>query len=315
MPTEAKQATVAELTALFAAAPTTIVTDYRGLTVSEIGAVRRALRERGVTYRVVKNRLARIAAQQAGIGELAELLDGPSAIAVGEADEAALAKALIEAVRPYKTVEVRGALIRGQRVDRSAVDTLATLPSRDVLLAQLAGAMSAPMSMMVGLLAAPLRGLGGGLQQLLEQRGPETAEPAAAAEAATPAAATAAAATTEAAPEAAPAEGGPVAAAAAQAEPAEAPAAEAETPAAETESPAAEAEAPAAEAESPAAEADATTPAVEAATPDPEASTPEAEASTPEASGADTPGTSDTDTTEAETPTDPAAAADRPANG
>jgi large subunit ribosomal protein L10 len=170
MPTEAKRAMVAELTELLGSSQTTIVTDYRGLTVAEIGLVRRALREQGVTYRVVKNRLARIAAKEAGSAELSELFEGPSAIALGPLEEAALAKALLDAVRPYRTVEIRGAMLRGQRIDAASVTRLASLPSREVLLAQLAGAIAAPLSSMAGLLTAPLRSLGGGLQQLVAQR-------------------------------------------------------------------------------------------------------------------------------------------------
>jgi large subunit ribosomal protein L10 len=181
MPTEAKREMVAELTQLFSGSQATIVTDYRGLTVAEIGAVRRNLREQGVTYRVVKNRLARIAAQEAGSAELAELLEGPSAIAVGPGDEAALAKALLDAVRPYRVVEIRGAMLGGRRVDAAGVTRLASLPSREVLLAQLAGAMASPLSSLAGLLAAPLRNLAGGLQQVADrkQASPEAAtEPA-----------------------------------------------------------------------------------------------------------------------------------------
>ena len=76
MPTEAKQATVAELKDELSKANATIVADYRGLTVSDITAVRRSLRGEGITYRIVKNRLAKIAAQEAGNDELSELLDG-----------------------------------------------------------------------------------------------------------------------------------------------------------------------------------------------------------------------------------------------
>jgi len=170
MPTEAKRAMVAELAEVFASSRSSIVADYRGLTVSEIGLVRGALREQGVSYRVVKNRLARIAAREAGIEELGELLEGPSAVALGPEDEALLAKTFLDAIRPYKTVTVRGAVIRGRRIDAETVTRLAALPSREILLAQLAGAMASPMSTMAGLLNAPLRNLASGLQQLADQR-------------------------------------------------------------------------------------------------------------------------------------------------
>jgi large subunit ribosomal protein L10 len=171
MPTDAKRATVADLTTLFQASPSSIVADYRGLTVSEIGAVRRSLREKGIQYHVVKNRLAKIAAEQAGVAELSLLLQGPTAIAVGIDDESQLAKAFLDAVRPYKVVVVRGGVIRGRRIDAGDVTRLAELPSREVLLAQLAGAIASPLGTMAGLLSAPIRNLGSGLAQLAEQRG------------------------------------------------------------------------------------------------------------------------------------------------
>jgi len=171
MPTEAKRATVAQLKDELSRAKATIVADYRGLTVSDISAVRRSLRGEGITYRVVKNRLAKIAAQEAGTGELNELLTGPSAIAMGSGDEVALARTFLDAIRPFRTVVVRGGVLNGKRVDADAVTRLATLPSREVLLAQLAGGMASPMASMASLFAAPLRNLGYALSQLAEQKG------------------------------------------------------------------------------------------------------------------------------------------------
>jgi large subunit ribosomal protein L10 len=171
MPTEAKRETVAQLTALFAASSSSIVADYRGLTVSQIGAVRRVLREKGIRYHVVKNRLARIAADRAGVAELSRLLVGPSAIALGgDIDEGGLARAFLDAVRPYRTVVVRGAVIRGRPIAAADVTRLAELPGRDVLLAQLAGAIASPLGTMASLLSAPIRNLGAGLAQLVERR-------------------------------------------------------------------------------------------------------------------------------------------------
>ncbi|HUG47517.1 MAG TPA: 50S ribosomal protein L10 [Candidatus Limnocylindria bacterium] len=175
MPTEAKRATVAELKEVISGSQATIVTDYRGLTVSEISAVRRALREQGITYRVVKNRLARIAAQEAGRPELNSLLDGPTALAMGGADEVALARTFLDAVRPFRTVTVRGALIGDRQLDAASISRLATLPSREVLLGQLAGGMVAPLAGMASLLAAPLRNLGYALQQLADQKAQQQA--------------------------------------------------------------------------------------------------------------------------------------------
>jgi large subunit ribosomal protein L10 len=169
MPTEAKQAAVAELVELFKGTDTAIVSDHRGLSVADLMKVRRELRAKDIQYRVIKNRLARIAADQAGRPEIVPLLAGPSAIATGGQDESSLAKGLLDATRPFD-VQIRGAALNGATVDAAAVKALAALPSRDILLAQLAGGMASPLATMAGLLAAPLRDLGYGLAQLREQR-------------------------------------------------------------------------------------------------------------------------------------------------
>lgn len=170
MPTEAKRSAVAELREDLARSSALITTEYRGLTVREIGEIRRTLRKNDVTYRVVKNRLMRIAAEQEGNEGLSALLTGPSAIAFGSGDEAALAKTVLDAVRPFKLVKVTGAVVGGKALDAAGVQTLATLPPREILLAQLAGAFNAPATQVAGLLAANLRSLGSLLAQVREQK-------------------------------------------------------------------------------------------------------------------------------------------------
>ena len=171
MPTEAKEATVAELREELASSSALIVSEYRGLTVREIAEIRRTLRKSDVRYRVVKNRLMRIAAQDHVSGEaLSPLLTGPTAIAFGS-DEAATAKAVLDAVRPYnRIVRVTGAVVGGRTIDADAVTRLATLPSREVLLAQLGGAFTAPATQVAGLFAAPLRNLAYALAQVRDQK-------------------------------------------------------------------------------------------------------------------------------------------------
>jgi large subunit ribosomal protein L10 len=170
MPTAAKEATVAELREELANARTMIVSEYRGLSVKEIAEIRRSLRKQDVTYRVIKNRLMRIAAD-GPVGEaLSPLLTGPTAIAFGT-DEAGTAKAVLEATRPYsRIVRVTGGVLGDRAIDAEAVTRLATLPPRDVLLAKLAGGMQAPVGTLAGLLAAPLRNLGYALAQVAEQK-------------------------------------------------------------------------------------------------------------------------------------------------
>jgi large subunit ribosomal protein L10 len=170
MPTEAKRETVAALKEQLSASTTLIVSEYRGLKVSEIAEIRRSLRKQNVSYRVVKNRLMRIAAAESGNDALSALLEGPSAIAFGSGDEATIAKAVLDATRPFKIVKVKGAVLGRQAIDADGVTRLATLPSRDVLLAQIAGAIAAPLSTMAGLLEAPLRDMAGDLQALFDQK-------------------------------------------------------------------------------------------------------------------------------------------------
>jgi large subunit ribosomal protein L10 len=171
MPTDAKRATVARLKDEINGSHAAIVADYRGLSVAELQSIRRSLRSSGITYRVVKNRLAKIAAREAGREELTELLDGPTGLALGGSDEVTLARSFLDAVRPFRVVTVRGGLIGERRIDADAVSRLAALPSREVMLAQLAGGMAAPLSSLASVIAAPLRNLGYALAQLAAQRG------------------------------------------------------------------------------------------------------------------------------------------------
>jgi len=169
MPTEAKKEKVAELREQLADSRTLIVSEYRGLTVKEIAEIRRALSRQDVAYRIVKNRLMRIAAEDS-IGEaLSPLLTGPTAIAFGN-DESATAKAVIDATRPYRVVTITGAVLGGRAIDANGVKSLASLPSREILLARLAGGMQAPMATLAGLLAANIRNLGYALSEVRDQK-------------------------------------------------------------------------------------------------------------------------------------------------
>jgi large subunit ribosomal protein L10 len=160
MPTEAKRETVAALREQLARSRTLIVSEYRGLTVKEIAEIRRSLRKQDVTYRVVKNRLMRIAAADS-LGEaLDPLLTGPTAIAFGT-DEGATAKAVIDTMKPYRQVRITGGVLGRRAVDADGVIRLASLPSRDVLLSQVAGAFAAPLATTAGLFDAPLRDIAG----------------------------------------------------------------------------------------------------------------------------------------------------------
>ncbi|HEX8941155.1 MAG TPA: 50S ribosomal protein L10 [Candidatus Limnocylindrales bacterium] len=170
MPTEAKRETVAELRQELAGSTAVIVSEYRGLRVSELGEIRRALGRQDVSYRVVKNRLMRLAASEAGLEALSPLLEGPTAIAFGHGDEAATAKAVLDATRPFRIVRVKGAVVGGRAIDAEGVTRLSSLPSREVLLGQLAGAVQSPLSTLAGLLGANLRNLGYALAQVRDRK-------------------------------------------------------------------------------------------------------------------------------------------------
>jgi large subunit ribosomal protein L10 len=169
MPTEAKQATVAELREQLGRSRTLIVSEYRGLTVKEIADIRRSLRRQDVTYRVVKNRLMKIAASDSVGSALDGLLQGPTAIAFG-GDETATAKAVVDTMRPYRQVRITGGLLGTRAIDADGVTRLAQLPAREVLLAQLAGAFAAPLATAAGLFDAPARDVAGLVQALADKK-------------------------------------------------------------------------------------------------------------------------------------------------
>ncbi len=177
MPTDTKRQAVAELADLLRTSSAIAVADYRGLKVSDMQSVRRTLRESGVQLHIAKNRLLKIAADEADRAELKPMLTGPTALATIDGDEAAMAKALADAFRPYsRVVTMRGGMLGSSAIDASQLTRLATLPSREVLLGKIAGGMAAPMTGMAGVLAANLRNLVGVLSAVADKKRPtETA--------------------------------------------------------------------------------------------------------------------------------------------
>jgi large subunit ribosomal protein L10 len=159
MKKEQKEQVVEELTARLKAAETLLVADYRGLTMPQIDALRTRLLESGARFRVVKNTLTRRAAEAAGTDALLTLLDGPSAIAFLEADGdmVAAAKALADAARETRLLEIRGGIMQGRAVTAADVETLAKLPPLESLRGQTLGLIIAPLNAFVGLLNAPIR--------------------------------------------------------------------------------------------------------------------------------------------------------------
>src|SRR5207237_8756024 len=156
-----KERIVGELADRLKSSQNLLVADYRGLTMPGIDELRSKLLETGARFSVVKNTLTRLAAEQAGIKELLELIDGPTAIAFidAEGDPAAAAKILNDTARAHDVLVIRGGLLEGDTVSDVEVKRLATLPPSDVLRAQLASAVAAPLTTIVGLFTAPLRDL------------------------------------------------------------------------------------------------------------------------------------------------------------
>jgi large subunit ribosomal protein L10 len=154
-----KERIVGELAERLKSSPNILVADYRGLSMPEIDELRTKLLETGARFSVVKNTLTRLAAEQAGVRALLELIDGPTAIAFIDADgdPAAAAKILNDTARANDVLVIRGGLLEGDTVGDAEIKRLATLPPADVLRAQLAGAVAAPLTTIVGLFTAPLR--------------------------------------------------------------------------------------------------------------------------------------------------------------
>ena len=227
---EDKERVVAELTEKLRRSETLIVADYRGLTMPQIDGLRSRLLDHGARFSVVKNTLTRRAAEAAGADQLLALLDGPSAIAFIEADgdAVAVAKALADAARDTRVLEIRGGIMQGRSISGGDVEELAKLPPLDILRGQVIGAILAPLNAILGLVNAPLQNLYGLIDariEQLEEQGGEAAAPAAEAQ---PAAEAEPAADTEPAAEAEPpADAEPAPEPAAESQPEEPPAAEA----------------------------------------------------------------------------------------
>ena len=171
MPTDTKRQAVAELAELIRSSSAMAVADYRGLKVSDMQAVRRTLRESGVELQIAKNRLLKIAADDADRPDLKPMLTGPTALATIDGDEAALAKALADAFRPYaRVVTMRGGMLGSRAIDASQLTRLATLPPREVLLGKLAGGLAGPITGFASVLAGNIRNLAGVLNAVADQK-------------------------------------------------------------------------------------------------------------------------------------------------
>ena len=177
-----KAAVVAEVRDRLSASDAALLTEYRGLNVGEMAELRRSLRAAGGEYTVYKNTMVRLATAELGL-DLADLLTGPTAIAfVGARDDgsagdaAAVAKALRDFSRANRALVLKGGVLGDKVLSPDDLVSLADLPSRDILLAQLAGGFQAPLVKLAGLLQALPRNFAYGLQALIDTRSPEDAD-------------------------------------------------------------------------------------------------------------------------------------------
>jgi large subunit ribosomal protein L10 len=169
MPTERKVKAVGELEQTMAKSNIIVVSDYRGVKAPQITGIRRKLRASNSEMKVVKNTLARLAASKAGKEALIKSLEGTTAITFGYGDITATVKALVGAQADAEGFVVRGGMLGDRMYGRDEILSIATLPSREILLGRVLGQMNAPVSRLVGVLASPMRGFMGILQARIRQ--------------------------------------------------------------------------------------------------------------------------------------------------
>ena len=177
-PRPEKVAVVDEVRARLVGARAAVVTEYRGLTVADLAELRKSLAAAGSDYKVFKNTLVRRAVDGSLHASLRELLVGPTAIAFVHEDVGAVAKALRDFSRRNNRLVVKGGVLDGALLSPAQLGALADLPSREVLLSRVAGAIQAPLAQLASLLQALPRNLAYGLKALVDERGGTSSEPA-----------------------------------------------------------------------------------------------------------------------------------------
>lgn len=170
--TSEKKALVAELAEKLQSTKGAVLTNYRGLNVAQDTNLRRKLREAGVEYRVVKNTMTRIAANEVGIQGMDAYLEGPTAIAISSTDPVAPAKVISDFIKENKlqALEIKAGLVEGKVIDAAGVKALASLPSREVLIAQVLAGMQSPIVGIVNVLQGNIRNLVYTLEAVRKQK-------------------------------------------------------------------------------------------------------------------------------------------------
>jgi large subunit ribosomal protein L10 len=159
MPTPEKLQEINEISELRKGAQLAILTDYRGLKVSDLQTLRSQLRPHSAGIRVVKNTLTAIAADNAGLGELRSTLTGPTALVYANEDPVAPSKVVSDFVRTSRILQIKLGVLEGQVIQADAIEELASLPPREVLLARVVGSVQSPLAGLVGVLSATIRAL------------------------------------------------------------------------------------------------------------------------------------------------------------
>jgi large subunit ribosomal protein L10 len=169
-PRPEKVAIVAEVKERIASSDATILAEYRGMSVKQLHELRKQLRQVGGELKVYKNTLVRLAAREAGVEGADDLLTGPTAIAFVKGDIAAAAKTLRDAAKVIAPLTLKGGILDSKILSLADVEALADLPSRDVLLSQIAGVFEAPISQFASLLEAVPRSFAYGVQALIDKQ-------------------------------------------------------------------------------------------------------------------------------------------------
>ena len=143
---ELKQPVVQEITDLLNGAATAVVVDYRGLTVEQDTRLRKALREAGVTYKVYKNTMIRLATKGTEFEALDPDLEGPTALAVSKDDATAAARVLFNFAKTADKLELKAGIVEGVYYDTNGIKTIAAIPSKEALLGRLLGSMQSPIT-------------------------------------------------------------------------------------------------------------------------------------------------------------------------
>jgi large subunit ribosomal protein L10 len=166
---EEKSANIQEIAAQIEGAEAIFAVDYRGISVPQAAELRSKLRETDSTFRIVKNRLTKLAAQQVGEERLAELLTGPTALTFVRGDTAAAAKAITSFNKEHDVLTYKGGFMAETVLDEAAFKSIAKLPSREVLVGQFAGIVASPLTGIVRGLNALIQGLASQLGQIADQ--------------------------------------------------------------------------------------------------------------------------------------------------